>query len=388
MKIETFPDEYDIREVIQYYTMPYAGVKRFLQEAGILFAARGKEPIARFAQNLVLEYRDYRKLQTLALSGGAGNSISGFTLSSDEWLAEGIDGLFQDIVEQRNEQIAQHSKNQSSAERPHFEELSKTAQRINGRLDYQRVSPGKVELLNKAPGSVEFQIEPVGERLWQVTCFPDANKDVLMLGGIFSKMANGVYHTKAPLLEPLEIPKRIEFCDALLLTEFEDWRFEHVTGITVRQPEDREPILIEEGDEEQNEYEEDGLIERQPTQSDLRGITQAILKGRRLRTNSFVKDCEKQGFYFPSMTIQYRHKREPEVMNLTVRFKLKPQMFEIAIEETFLVQELEQLEPCTFEWQRQQEILYTFWGICNRILDQLTDELSPEVHQPFLPKSS
>lgn len=389
MKIEIFPDEYDIREVIQYYTTPYVGVKRFFQGLGILSAAQGKHFIADFAQNLILEYQDYRELQTLALSGAAGSSISGFTLSSDNWLGEGIDGLFNDIVEERNTQIARRSENTSSVALSHFEGLSKTAQLIAGRLDYERVSPGKVVLLNKMPGSVEFQVEPIGDRLWRMVCFPDSNQDVQVLESIFSRIANKTYHTKAPVLESLEIPKRIQFYDKLLLTKLDDWRFEEVIGITVRQPEEHELSPIEETEGEMGEDREGyELIEKQPTQSDLGGITQAILKGRGLRTNSFVKSCEREGFYFSSMTIQYSHKNNPEVMNLTVKFKLKPQMFEIVLEETFVIHELEQLEPCAFELQRQQDILRTFWRICNDILDQLTDELSAEHHQPFLPKPS
>jgi hypothetical protein len=382
MKIEIFPDEYDVREVIQYYTMPYTGVGRFFQGLGILFAASGKSPIAVFAENLLLEYSDYLELQRLALSGGTGNRISGFTLSSGDWLAENTDDLFRDVTEERNKQIAQSSADRPSVVQPHFEKLNKTSERITGSLEYQQVSPGKVVLLNKAPESVEFQVKPIDKRLWRVTCFPDSNQDVRVLGKTFSKMANGAYRIEEPVLEPLEIPKRIEFYDTLLLTEIEDWQFEEVIGMHVRQPEDRELVLVDEGDEERGE--DDGI--RQPTPSDLRGINQAILKGHRLRTNSFVKGCEKEGFYFSSMTIRYRYKKEPEVMNLTVRFKLKPRMFEIALEETFLVQDLGQLEPCTFEWQRQQEILHAFWNICNGILDQLTEKPAPEDRQLVLPR--
>jgi hypothetical protein len=387
MKVEKFPDEYDVREVIRYYTMPYVGVKRFFQGLGVLFAARGREPIASFAQNLVLEYSDYLELQKLALSGGTGNSISGFALASSEWLAEEVDDLFNDLVEERNRQIIQPSGNKPSDAQPHFEGLNKTAAGIAGRLEYQRVSPGKVVLLNKAKESVDFQIEQIDKRLWRVTCFPDSNQDVVELGRVFSEMANGAYAIEEPVLEPLEIPKRIEFYDTLLLTEIGKWQFEEVIGVTVRQPEDRELIPAQESSEEHSEDEEaDELTNGQPTQSDLQGITQAILKGHRLRTNSFVKSCEEQGFYFSSMTIQYHHKKRPEVISLTVRFKLKPRMFEIALEETFLVQELEQLEPCPFEWQRQREILRTFWGICTNILDQLIEKPGLEDHQPFLPK--
>lgn len=389
MKIEIFPDEYDVREVIQYYSMPHDAVRRFSQGLGILCAARGKEHIASFMQNLILECRDYRELQTLALKGGAGNSISGFTLLSVDWMAEGTAGLFTDIVEHRQKQLKQLAEDKSLLERPHFEGLNSAAERISGRLEYQRISPGKVVLLNKVPESVEFFIDPIGDRLWQVTCFPDTNTDVQVMADIFSRMASGAYKTKTPTLEPLEVPKRIEFYDALLLTELKDWRFEEVIGITVRQAEERDSSLdIEKGNENQYEDNEYGLSKDQPTQSDLRGIKQAILEGRGLRTNSFVKACEKQGFYFTSMTIQYRHNREPELMNLTVRFKLNPLMFEIVLEDTFLIQALEQLEPHTFDWQRQREILCTFWSICNRIINQLTGGSGSDIYQPFLPKSN
>jgi hypothetical protein len=384
MKFDEFPDEYDVREVINYYSMPYAGVKRFFQGQGILFAARGKKHVADFVQNLIFEYQDYCNLQTLALSGGSGNSISGFTLSSEEWIIEDIDDLFADMTKERHNQINRPS-NDNNPSRPQFENLSRNSGGIGGELHYQRISPGRVVLLNKTNEEVEFKIEPIDERVWRVTCFPNSNKDVQVLDKTLSNMGESMYVTRSPLLEPLRISKRIEFFDTLLLAEFEDWNFEEVVGITVRQPEGVELDLFVPEDEV-GENEEEGMLERQPSSSDLLGISQAILEGRRLRTNSFVKRCENQGFYFSSMVIQYRHKEKPEVMNLNVKFKLKPQMFEIALEETFLIEELEQLEPRVFEWQRQKDILRLFWTTCNDILDQLTEKPTAEECQLFLPK--
>jgi hypothetical protein len=380
MRFEEFPDEYDVREVVGYYTMPYKGVKHFFQGHGILFAARGKKHIAAFVQNLILEYQDYRDLQVLALSGGSGNSISGFTLSSEDWMIENTSDLFDDIKEERRIQISQ-SSNGDDPSRTQFKDLSRSSDHIYGKLHYQRISPGKVILLNKADEEVEFQIEPLTDRVWRVICFPDSNRDVQELESTLSNMANSEYTTETPILDPLRVSQRIAFFDALLLRDFEDWNFEQVVGITVRQPEDDEPIPVP-----HEEFDEEGeFLERSPDSSDLSGISQAIIEGRRLRTNSFVKKCEGQGFYFSSMTIQYRHKDKPEIMNINVRFKLNPQMFEIALEDTFRVEELEQLEPYVFKWQRQQEVLQLFWGICNDILDQL-NEKPAEAHQPFLPK--
>lgn len=386
MKIEIFPSEYDVREVIQYYTMPYDGIKRFFQGLGILFASRGKEQIAGFAQSLILEYQDYREIQALALSGGVGKSISGFTLSTADWLADRPEQLFEDITEERTKQL-QPSSDQTSSTHQRFEGLVQTSEGIGGRLEYQRLSPGKVVLLNRSEASVEFQITAVQPRLWRVICFPDSNQDVDTLRRILSRMASSVYKTETPSLEQLDVAKRIQFFDDLLLSDLPEWQFEEVIGITVRQPEGCAQDQIG-GEEDIESDEEEETSTAEPTVSDLKGIKQAILEGRGLRTNSFVKNCEGQGFYFSSMTIQYRHKHEPEVMNMTVRFKLKPQMFEIVLGEMYQVRELEHLEPCAFEWKRQQEVLRSFWATCNNILEGLGDKVSEGPRQLFLPNAS
>lgn len=61
--------------------------------------------------------------------------------------------------------------------------------------------------------------------------------------------------------------------------------------------------------------------------SDLLSINQAILQGSYLRGNSFVKDCEAQGFYFLSMTLALVHSKSSEMIQVRIRFKLSPKMF-------------------------------------------------------------
>ena len=56
------------------------------------------------------------------------------------------------------------------------------------------------------------------------------------------------------------------------------------------------------------------------------------------RTNPFVKDCEKSGYYFPAIVMKMVHKTEPYRIHLEVQFKFRPEMPEVNINDSFLIE--------------------------------------------------
>ncbi len=121
-------------------------------------------------------------------------------------------------------------------------------------------------------------------------------------------------------LDRFNIKKRIAFIDRVLKFEYSDWSLEEAISIRVKKGEDAEV----ETEEVERKY--------------LEGINDAILNGHNLRTNPFVKQCERSGYYFPSIIIKMVHKREPYKINLEVQFKFRPDMPEISIEESYIIE--------------------------------------------------
>jgi len=117
---------------------------------------------------------------------------------------------------------------------------------------------------------------------------------------------------------------------------------------------------------------------QQVGRQDLNSITQAILEGKNLRTNSFVKDCEKQGYFFLSMTLELKNINLSEIIQVRLRFKLSPEMFEVVLVNMALEDENGRRE-ISFPEQRQQEILKEFWNNCHKVWQEIYDN-SPRLN--------
>lgn len=124
---------------------------------------------------------------------------------------------------------------------------------------------------------------------------------------------------------------------------------EEVIGLRVKKPESIE-----------DELDEDELDTDEPVRQDLQGINDAVLQGTNLRTNSFVIECEKLGYYFPRVIIKISHKKEPIMVDLEIQFKFRPDMPEISIIESYIVEE-EEIKPYSLDEKFRREILMDFF---------------------------
>jgi hypothetical protein len=105
----------------------------------------------------------------------------------------------------------------------------------------------------------------------------------------------------------------------------------------------------------------------------LGSIKEAILKGENLRTNPFVKEFEKDGYYFQAMTFRFDHNRKPLVIDLVINFKLRPIGLEIGIEKSFESVD-ERTEETSLSTSEESKVLEMFWGTAKGILADLRHE--------------
>lgn len=381
-----FPSSYDVEQTIRFRTTPFENLKKFTQSQGLIIVGKSKEHLAQFASNVFFEHRDYVYLRNLAQGANVATNISGFVVRPIIMPIK-IEELRDDIVAMRSEL---HKMAQSSLKKGLPSEKFEMPQLENGKIrmryEYQRVIPGRVELLQRVDTEVDFEIEPTGSPDWRVICYPQANQDVKRVEDLFRKMGNGAYEPLTISLEFLSQKQRIQFFDDLIdyYTSHDEWKFLEVTEITMRRMSADETTLKPEiakiGDENlgDDEIPSDEDVQ-EVSQDDLLSITQAIFKGNRLRNNSFVRRSEKQGFYFPSMTLALENKKEPEVIQITIRFKLSPRMFEVILAEMGQKTEMGEI-PTVFEPYRQQEILREFWDTAHKIWQPIYEH-APGVQQ-------
>jgi hypothetical protein len=105
---------------------------------------------------------------------------------------------------------------------------------------------------------------------------------------------NGGYEPFIISLEEFSQKHRIEFFDTVLdyYSSHKEWRVVQVTEISIRQEEKNDSLIMLDDEVEGDEYFEEAA------ESDLLSITQAVLQGQSLRTNSFVKNARIKVFIF------------------------------------------------------------------------------------------
>jgi pyridoxine/pyridoxamine 5'-phosphate oxidase len=311
----------------------------------------------------LLEHQDYVALRRIAQGAYAATNISGFSIRTN-LIPKGKEEILNDLGSLRRKLIAQ--EDQLKKRGAPLQQLSIPQFRdgiVSATLDYQRMITGRVELIQKVDTEVKFAVEPVDQQLWRVVCFPKANQDIKKIESLFKQLDSGAYEPFIISLEEFQQKQRIQFFDDILdfYSQDDEWRFVEVTGITIRQDKDDDFVLLE-----ADELETDDGESNEAEDADLLSISQAVLQGQSLRTNSFVKKCESQGFYFLAMTLSLESKKNTELIKVTIRFKLSPKMFEVILtgmsERTAMGD-----TPTSFTYDRQQGILKGFWVNCHRI---------------------
>ena len=373
-----FPTPYDVEQTMMFRTTSFDALKRFMLRRGLFIAGRGKQDIASFAANILFDHQDYMELRRIALGAEASASISGFTLRH-KLHAVDVEILTSDIIRLRGS-IA--SKSESFARRgepvPKLDmPVRHSSDLLDIHFEYEGVILGRVELMQRVESQVDLTMENIGGTQWRVVCYPQANQDVKRVQKLFKQMAGGGYEAYTISLEPFSREERIHFFDDLLQHYSRDgeWIFEQVTEITIRRPTSDlgdESLRLEDEDSESLSFAGEQEIDEVDREY-VHSITQAILQGKHLRTNKFVQDCEKQGFYFLSMTLELSNRQTPEVVQVRIRFKLSPRMFEVILVSMAERDEMGE-RATTFPDDRQREVLKEFWSMSHRIWHRIHDK--------------
>ncbi len=364
---------------MMFSTTSFDALKRFIQRRGLFIAGWGRQDIAGCAANILFDHQDYMQLRRIALGSEASASISGFTLRHR---LHDIDAqrLISDIIRLRAD-IAQKSESLARRGEP-IPKLDMPVQHSSSFLgihfEYERVIPGRVELIQRVQSQVDLTLESIGGTQWRIVCYPQANQDVKRIQKLLKRMAGGEYDAYTISLEPLSRRERIQFFDDLLqhYSHDKEWIFEQVTGIVIRRPTTDlgdDSLELEEEDSESPDFDSDREIEELDRKY-VQSITQAILEGKHLRTNKFVQDCEVQGFYFLAMTIELSNKKTPELVQVRIRFKLSPRMFEVVLASMVERDEMGDRQAA-FPDDRQREILKEFWNTSHEIWHRIHDKV-------------
>ena len=164
------------------------------------------------------------------------------------------------------------------------------------------------------------EIEP---NRWQVEVDGGKSNDGKAVYGLLEKAIKGQsIQIESLRIDHLTNSDTISFFDNLAKEglNVDEWEIDDIEGITLKRN-----AGTKDNDEFDSEYEE-------VSKEQLSGISRAILEGKNLREDSFIKQAEASGYAFTSMVYAFHSKINSNKVRLKAEFKGNPKIFEVCLE--------------------------------------------------------
>jgi len=302
-----YPAEYELREVLN---MLNKGVlDEFAQSRGIFVTKASQSQLADELAKQFYDNYDLEIIRSKAYQRSSSHALSGFTVSAKKDFS--LKNIYQGIFDGSTRQLGQ------ILSAPILIDPEKGI--YKAKLEYRKIRPGRIEFLQDEMTSFEFQMEPLENGSWQVEVDSNRSTDINVLQVLLKSGMSNDYEIEELEQTHLSDQFSIDFFDQLasagMTTEYRFSDIKHLTlkrGTSVSEGEDDDDIKELSGDE-------------------LVGISQAVLEGKNLRENPFVKKSVESGYRFNAMTYEFEHIQRAEILQLKAEFKGRPKVFEVSI---------------------------------------------------------
>lgn len=309
----------DINEVLDFFEN-FIGLENsinFFKSNGVFFASRSKVDVAKYGSKIIFGFDDFTEIKSMTSTKQKYNKISGFSIKTEKPFDE-IKDVFH-IGEVLNKKNSLKIKSIT---------INEDSDKLKIHYSFEKKVPGKMSLISTEEREGHFWIESTEDDGIQIALFNhNKNDDYIEIKAAVNESFSNAEEDINIIpfnLTRFSLAERIEFIDAVLKHNYDDWTLEEVITLRVKAGENLSDESEEIIDEEDREF--------------LKGINDAILQGHDLRHNSFVVKCESSGYYFPSVIMKISHKTEPYIAHLEVQFKFRPDMPEISIKDSYIVE--------------------------------------------------
>lgn len=312
----SFPPANDLRSIL-IDSINKTDLLRFARSKGIFLFNATQEEIAQKISEMLLDYEELNILRSLAYKTTTKQLLCGFTLVSE--------GTF-DFAGIYN------SLRDNGALKEDGYELKRIAKITNesgknavyqGALIYKRKSVGRIEFIRTEQRDVSFIMKEIEPNRWQVEVDGGKSNDGKAVYGLLEKAIRGQsIQIESLRIDHLTNSETISFFDKLAKEglDKDEWVIDDIEGITLKRN-----AGTKNHDEIDPEYEE-------VSKEQLSGISRAILEGKNLRENDFIKQAETSGYAFTSMVYVFHSKINSRKVRLKAEFKGNPKIFEVCLE--------------------------------------------------------
>ena len=360
-----YPNSYELRDVINE-NIKQVDLLGFLRKKGIFYLNASHEDSSMLTARLLLDGDDLNELRRYAYKNVNKSLLSGFILESNSIFD--LEAIYSTI----------RDKGSFKKEGYILKAISRIVGKTNtfqGSVEYRRYRPGKTSFLKEEKHDISFRIMELSKKKWQGEGDGESSNDGKAIQKLFSMAVRDRDIDIDELrLDSLSNANTITFFDRLVKEGLgNEWAIEDILRLTLRRSKDKNDSEEDLDDEDEVEIKDaKDVEEKEAPKEQLSGISQAILEGKNLRENKFVRMAEDDGYLFSSMTYMFERKNDNSHIKLRAEFKGNPKIFEVSL-ESFSKPDTDLSEGDTVDLTDDQNYEYrtVFWNNAKKIYNEL-----------------
>jgi hypothetical protein len=349
MLLKKYPYKSHVRIVHEKF-LSNRDIVNIYKEQGILFCVQSKSTIAKLATDFYLSREKFLKIKGKIDGDSNLKKASRINIPKEqsENLKEALLSVAGKTIDDEDTKIYVHGNKDGSW-------------KFN--ISYTEYKPGMIDLLNTTPRSIDVKINEQGDLLsldFDTMGKNDYKKVQQVIKYVIDTNPELEINFLEISLNKLPLPKRIQLFNDFLQSDYSPWEIREITKLKVKRSEDSEDSLSED---------------------QLKGINSAVLSGKNLISNPFVKNTISNGFYFSMATMRFEHPENQEFIEMSIDFKSRPEKYEVRVETCGIFYwEDSQIhyESSPLDENIQDELLFNFKNTVFQIYHKLLNEHEQE----------
>ena len=346
-----------------------------MRSKGVFFLNASHEDATSLASRHVFDGKGIEQLRKYAYRATHKSILSGFTMVSDSFFD--LESVYNTIRE----------KEVLKKEGYKLNYLYKTgSKKYGGSVVFTKRKPGRNAFLRYEERTINFTMETLSDKLWQVETDGENSTDGKVIQQMFATAVRGKeIKVDEILFDSIPDASKIVLFDRLAKEGLgTEWSIVDVLRLTLKRPkaqtesseedeDDAATIESETETEKEKEKEKEKEEEvKEATKEQLSGIAQAILEGKNLRENKFVHMAEEGGYIFSSMTYLFERSKDGSHLKLRAEFKGNPRIFEVCL-EGYSKADMEAEDDVVTGLSDEENYEYrsAFWNSAKRIYSEL-----------------
>lgn len=357
--ITEYVDCAELKRLIEDKKLKTSPLRFYLRRKGIIITASNAENFAEQFYTIFLGCGEIEELRELIINDG---NYEKSLMLKIEIKNLGDDENITDVIADEINRLRTTKMDDFSVDSCVLE-----GDTVQIKFSYTRRLPGRNKLIEDEKRYLQMNIRKTAKKQAIVDIRQQSSIDSSSAIHFLEKItsANTELGLKHINLEMLTDKHKIDFFDKIAAFNFNAWHLDTITGITVK----RGSLDDSENADFEVKEEIEGADEAEA--ATLTGISQAILNGKGLRSNEFVQNSLRQGYYISAMKYRYEFKADPAAFIITLGFKGSD--VKIEIEKTYY-EEDEKLYIQPMLHTEQNEIILEFQKAVAETFDKLLKE--------------